>query len=211
MMKILIRSLYIPILMLGICAFLSCKSNKLAFGNLNDKKNLQVEMDSLIAILVEDMQDHKDVEAKQSFETINQYEQNTGKQLPASYKHFVNKFGNGCYWLYHVDQPINGIDQIHAIGKFRKHLGNELETDGFGTFKKRDLLCLMSDSSNGGAWCWLTTEKGEYGEWPLAFYNIDDDKLYYKISGFVEWLRIATETKGEVIRALDKEDRLNLG
>ncbi len=40
---------------------------------------------------------------------------------------------------------------------------------------------------------------------------MEDQRLYYKLSGFIEWLKMATENKGEVIRALDVEHRLGLG
>ena len=73
------------------------------------------------------------------------------------------------------------------------------------------MLCLMTEDSNGGAWCWITTEDKENGEWSLAYYNINDEKFYYKVSSFIEWLEIATTCKEEVIRELDVEEILGLG
>ena len=69
----------------------------------------------------------------------------------------------------------------------------------------------MTEDSNGGAWCWITTENNENGEWSLAYFNIDDKKFYYKVSNFIEWLEIATTCKEEVIRELDVEEILRLG
>ncbi|NMH86600.1 hypothetical protein [Flavivirga algicola] len=45
----------------------------------------------------------------------------------------------------------------------------------------------------------------------LLIINIDDGKLYYKVNSFKEWVRIATKCKYEVIRELDKDNKLNLG
>ena len=164
-----------------------------------------------IDILKQDMSMHKDVNSRLTKKEIKEIEIHQGLMLPESYKHFLSKFGDGAYSLYAVDQPINSINQTHQLGEYRKHLSANIETDGFGTFKRESLLCLMTENSNGGAWVWLTSENSEKGEWPLAFYNSEDKKLYYKVSGFTEWLKIATQCKSEVIRELDQSHRLGLG
>ena len=172
-------------------------------------------MDSLISILKSDMNLHKDVDDPASEEEIRKTELELKIALPPSYRYFLKEFGNGAYWLYTVDQPINGVNkkfgEIHWLGEYRKHLGDEIQSDGFGTFKTNELLCLMTENSNGGAWCWITTEYSENGEWPIAYYSINDQKLYYKISNFKDWLKIATNSKQEVIRELDIEYKLGLG
>lgn len=187
---------------------LSCKINR------SETINELNEMDSLISILKSDSKFHKDVEKTITDTEISLTESELGLKLPSSYKHFLKEFGNGAYWLYHVDQPINGINKeygnIHWLGKYR-NLNATIESDGFGTFETNKLLCLMTENSNGGAWVWITTENNADGEWPLAYYSIKDRKLYYKISNFVEWLKIATKSKEEVIRQLDIEYRLGLG
>lgn len=193
---------------------MSCNSLK-EKNNSSELKKSEIEMQKLIEVLNEDLKYHENINPKISNEAINKLESDMDIKLPDSYKLFLKQFGNGAESLYHIDQPINGINMefgtIHWFGKFRKNLGKEIETDGFGVYKKDTLLCLMTENSNGGAWVWLTSQPNENGEWPLAYYNIDDGKLYYKINSFKEWIRIATKCKYEVIRELDKEDKLGLG
>ncbi|WP_299618453.1 hypothetical protein [uncultured Tenacibaculum sp.] len=69
----------------------------------------------------------------------------------------------------------------------------------------------MSGDSNGGAWVWLTSEKKEDNEWSLAYYSIQDQRLYFKVANFTEWLKLLYRSKGEVIRELDKDYILGLG
>ena len=66
----------------------------------------------------------------------------------------------------------------------------------------------MTEDSNGGAWCWLTSEKKE-NEWALAYYI--NQKLHFKVENFTEWLNLLTKNGYEVIRELDTEDELGLG
>ena len=174
-----------------------------------------LEMQKLIGILKEDLKFHENINSKVTDQELKELENYMNIKLPNSYKLFLKEFGNGAESLYHIDQPINGINMefgaIHWFGKYRISLDEEIETDGFGIYKKDNLLCLMTENSNGGAWVWLTSQKGENGEWPLAYFNIDDGKLYYKLKSFKEWIRIATKCKYEVIRELDKENKLGLG
>jgi|GEM_PF-3225286 len=182
--------------------------------NTKYKLNTVDKMNSLISILKSDLILHKNVESPISDKGTSIAENALGIKLPPSYKHFLNEFGNGVDWLYHVDQPLNGVNKeygnIHWLGEYRKYLGDKIESDGFGTFETGKLLCVMSENSNGGAWVFITTETNNDEEWPLAFYN-NDNKLYYKVSSFIEWLEIATTYKEEVIRQLDVEYRLGLG
>jgi len=203
--------LFLSVLLLG----LSCSGGKDSSLSPNQQDRVKSELDTLITIMKSDMHLHKDVADTIGFDAIKAAEMELGVELPSSYKYFLSKFGNGANWLYHVDQSVNGVDKqygsMHRFGKYRKLPGDMVNTDGFGTFHKDSLLCLMTDSSNGGAWCFITSENKDTGEWPLAFYNMNDGKLYYKVSGFMEWLIIAVHTKGEVIRVLDKKHRLGLG
>lgn len=207
-MNILIKAL--PILLL----LFSCNSPK---GKKKSVESIKADitMLELIKILMEDSDYHENIESKITDSEIEKSENEMGINLPNSYKLFLKKFGNGAESLYHIDQTINGVNMeygaIHWFGKYRKYLGEEINSDGFGVFKRDSLLCLMTENSNGGAWVWLTSETSKDGEWPLAYYNIDDGKLYYKVSNFKELIRIATKCKYEVIRELDKEDKLTLG
>ncbi|WP_299680623.1 SMI1/KNR4 family protein [uncultured Tenacibaculum sp.] len=207
-MKILSKYILI-ILLLMSCNSITDKNNS------TERSKSDIEMQELIRILKDDLKYHENINSKITNQQINKLENDMNIKLPDSYKVFLQEFGNGAESLYHIDQPINGINiefgAIHWIGKFRKKLGKEVPSDGFGIYKKDSLLCLMTENSNGGAWVWLTSQSDENGEWPLAFYNIKDGKLYYKVNSFKEWIRIATKCKNEVIRELDKKNKLGLG
>jgi len=142
---------------------------------------------------------------------IKEIEEKLGLSLPTSYKLFLKYFGDGGYWVY-----LNNIDsakRLSYLNNYRENLEETIElVDGNGTMLKVDsLLCLMTEDSNGGAWCWLTSENQESGEWALAYYSLYHNKLYYKVENFTEWLRILVSSKAEVIRELDLNHELNLG
>lgn len=172
-------------------------------------------MQVLIETLIQDSSKHEEVSPTISMQEITSEEIRLGVKLPESYKYFLTKFGNGAESLYHIDQPINGVNQeyrgIHWLDKYHGSKPAEVESDGFGSFKMNSLLCLMTENSNGGSWVWITSENAESGEWPLAYYDPFQHKLFYKVPNFKEWIRLATKCKGEVIRELDKEYKLNLG
>ncbi len=169
------------------------------------------ELNNYIRILNSDFSLHEKVGSKLTPYEIEKTENSLGVYLPDSYKYFLKEFGDGAYSLYNIDQPINRLSTLHRLGEYRTYLSQMIESDGFGTFDRDYLVCLMTENSNGGAWVWLTNEKDDAGECPLAYYHISDKKLYYKLSGFKKWLRIATSCKCEVIRDLDSEYRLGLG
>jgi len=196
---------------LFLSALISCGSKHISSNKTKNELNNMSKIDSLIAILKSDLELHKDVEKTVTDVEIKEAELKLGVQLPPSYKQFLKEFGNGAYWLYHVDQSVNGVHQIHWFSEYRNYVPDTVHTDGFGSFESNTLLCLMTEDSNGGAWCWITTEDKENGEWSLAYYNINDEKFYYKVSNFIEWLEIATTCKEEVIRELDVEEILGLG
>jgi len=171
----------------------------------NSYKNLGIR--ELIKQLQLDKELHKKIGSKLSEYEISEIEERLGQNLPNSYRIFLNEFGNGAYWLYH--NPINDISKLYKLNSFGKWNKKEIESED-GSFHQIDsLLTLMSEDSNGGAWCWLTTTKTEDGEWPLAYYI--NNKLHYKVKNFTEWLRLLVKCKHEVIRELDKENKLGLG
>lgn len=206
----IIRIMFISLpLMLAI--LISCGGKHVSSNNTKNELNNMSKIDSLITILKADMELHIDVANTATDAEIKEAELKLGVQLPPSYKTFVKEFGNGAQELYIVDQPVNGVHEIHWFSEYRNFVPDTVHTDGFGSFAANTLLCLMTEDSNGGAWCWITTENNENGEWSLAYFNIGDEKFYYKVSNFIEWLEIATTCKEEVIRELDVEEILGLG
>ena len=197
-------------LILIIFLFISC-------GQYHKKKNLnsgQVsikgsQMEELIKILITDSKLHQEIGPKLTDAEIQEVEQKLGLSLPYSYKLFLKQFGNGAYWLYMTS--IDDIKHFSYLREYRKEHGNTIDLVGEKEIEVNSLLCLMSEDSNGGAWCWLTTENSDNGEWPLAYYSLSDKKLHYKVKNFTEWLRLLTKCKSEVIRELDVEHKLGLG
>lgn len=197
-------------LILIVIFLISCNSNNKK-QNFNSKQNSSInnEMQELIKILNKDSNQHQDIGSKLTDSEIKEIELQIGLTLPNSYKIFLTQFGNGANWLYM--NPIDDLKRFSYLRKFRKKLGKTVELVGEKEIDVDSLLCLMTEDSNGGAWCWLTTENTSGGEWPLAYFSMDDNKLHYKVEGFTEWLRLLTKSKYEVIRELDTEDELGLG
>lgn len=198
------------LVLLLFISLLSCNANKNSTKKSKQEQSLINDMDALIFILKADYKLHKKLGNTVTDEDISITETKLGIKLPASYKQFVKELGNGAQWLYHVDQPINGVNKEYGkVHWLNRDSTEKIESDGFGTFEKKQLLYLMTENSNGGAWVWLTTDNASSHEWPLAY--LHNGKLYYKLENFIEWLTIATESKEEVIRQVDVEHRLGLG
>ncbi|ALM09090.1 hypothetical protein SB49_12645 [Sediminicola sp. YIK13] len=193
-------------LLLVLLLFISC--------GLKNEKSEQIsttedQMKELIAILSSDSKPHKEIGPKLSDSEIQEVENALELELPPSYKIFLKEFGNGAYWLYM--NAIDDVKQKNFLNKYRKDLGKTIHLVGGKEYEVDSLLCLMTEDSNGGAWVWLTSENSESGEWPLAYYSLSDKKLHYKVDNFIEWLRLLTKGKYEVIRELDLDGKLGLG
>ena len=175
------------------------------FKSSSDYKSL---ISNSIITLLEDFDVHQQVAKKMNNQEIQLIKKKLNLNLPNSYKIFLKYFGDGAYWIYF--QTIDQIQNYSWLKDYRDNLGETLQLNK-ETIDVDSLLCLMSEDSNGGAWCWLTFQQNNDGEWPLAYYSISDKKLHYKVKNFTEWLKILTETKYEVIRELDIDEKLGLG
>ncbi len=191
--------------LLGSCG----QNNKNKILNSDQVSTMENQMEELIMILIVDSNQHQEIGPKLTDSEIQEVEKELGLSLPDSYKLFLKEFGNGAYWLYMTS--IDDIKHFSYLKKYRKDLGNTIELVGEKNIEVNSLLCLMTEDYNGGAWCWLTSENSDNGEWPLAYYSLSDKKLHYKVKNFSEWLRLLTKCKSEVIRELDVEDKLGLG
>ena len=158
--------------------------------------------------LLEKFDKHEKVGSQLTNNEIESIEDKLNLTLPKSYKLFLKYFGDGAYWVF--TQPINSIKNYSWITDYRENLNKKIELDN-NFIDVDNLLCLMTEDSNGGAWCWITSEKKKDNEWPLAYYSLSDNKLHFKVENFSEWLKILSETRDEVIRALDVDEKLNLG
>ncbi|WP_299666772.1 SMI1/KNR4 family protein [uncultured Polaribacter sp.] len=172
-----------------------------------ESKDFQHPISSSILALLENFSEHYDVGKRINDEEIKSIEQKLEFSLPKSYKIFLKYFGDGGYWVF--NQSIDSIQNYYWLKDYRQDLKDIIELDGEKSIRVNSLLCLMAEDSNGGAWCWLTSEKDINEELPLVYYI--DNELHYKVKNFTEWLKVLTETKYEVIRDLDKEEKLGLG
>ncbi|CAL2102293.1 SUKH superfamily protein [Tenacibaculum sp. 190130A14a] len=162
-----------------------------------------------LILLLEDSYLHSNIGEQLTDINIKVIEKELGLSLPVSYKIFLQYFGDGADWLYH--QSIDSAKNIGKLKEYRRGLGAQINWIGEKELEVDTILCLMTEDSNGGAWCWITSEVDENGEWPLAYFNREDGSLYFKIENFTEWLKTLVASKSEVIRALDTEDKLGLG
>jgi hypothetical protein len=154
---------------------------------------------------------HDQVGDKLTDAEIAEFERVSGFKVPPSYRTFLREFGDGAYWLYD-GQPMDSIGRAKSrvwFEHYRPEASAMIPVDGGGVVAKDSLFCLMTEDSNGGAWCWLTSLPDAQGEYPLAYYS--EGTLYYRLPNFTEWLRVLVLNEDEVIRALDTEDKCGLG
>jgi hypothetical protein len=190
---------------------------KKMLAKINQQKNVEIfkvsedfqhPISNSVLILLESYNEHYGVGKKLNNEEIKSVELDLKLSLPISYKIFLKYFGDGGFLVF--SQSIDKVQNYSWFSDYRENLNDNIEIVGEKYLKVSSLLCLMAEDSNGGAWCWLTSEKND-GEWPLAYYSISDKRLHYKVENFTEWLKILTETKYEIIRELDSEEKLGLG
>ncbi|MEE3999986.1 SMI1/KNR4 family protein [Tenacibaculum sp. FZY0031] len=160
-----------------------------------------------IVRLLENYHYHENVGKTLTDEEIKVIEEKLNLKLPKSYKLFLKYFGDGGDWVF-----VQNIDSIQNGGFYKEYdyhnTLNESVYLGEEKVMTESLLSLMSEDSNGGAWCWLTHEEKKGNEWSLAYYM--DGCLHYKVKSFTEWLEVAASDK-EVIREYDVEEKLGLG
>lgn len=168
--------------------------------------DFQHPISSAIVNLLIHFKEHTLVRKKLNDEEIKLIEKKLQLKLPASYKIFLKCFGDGGYWVF--SQEIDSIQNYSYLKDYNQSLEQTLQLEG-QTIPVDSLLCLMAEDSNGGAWCWLTSEEKKDNEWALAYYI--DQKLHYKVKNFTEWLKLLTKEGSEVIRELDIEEELGLG
>ncbi len=176
---------------------------------LKESSDSKHKVSSLLITMLNQFDSHDNVQPTLTEEELHKIEEQLQLKLPQSYKLFLKYFGDGGSWIY--ANSIDSIRQLPWLCEYRTELDETIELYNEKTIKTNTLLCLMTEDSNGGAWCWLTSEATENGEWPLAYYSLDDKKLHYKVENFTEWLTILVHSQGEVIMELDVDDNLGLG
>lgn len=191
--------------LLGLLVFSLERGSKAPSARMKRK-----DIHQLINILKSDSRHHSGVLPVLTDKQISNFQQEADFILPPSFVTFLKEFGSGAEWLYR-SQALDSIDHPNWLNTYRKGLSKMTKIFEGGTVPTKSLLCLMTEDSNGGAWCWLTTMRSPDGECSLAYWDAETAQLHFRIDSFTEWLRTLVVNKGEVIRALDKEWRLKLG
>jgi len=176
------------------------------FFRMKRPENTKIE--SLIKQLKRDMSRHEGVGPPLTTQDVEEFEKRIDLHIPPSFGTFLTKFGDGAYWLYGC-QPIDSSKNPFWLRDTRPNAPAQVPLEGAESVEIDTLLCLMTEDSNGGAWCWLTSLRTADGEWPLAYFM--DGKLFYQVESFTRWLAILVRNQQEVIRVLDVEERLDLG
>ncbi len=178
---------------------LATKANN-SIDSINIASKIELETMDLIIQLTDDYEKHQKIGSKLSDKKINELEAKIELDLPTSYKLFLKYFGDGARKVY--GNSINKVTQANWLPEIRKNIQEKIEINN-EKVNTNSLWCLISKDSNGGAWCWLTSEGNENGEWPLVYYSAQDKKLHHKISNFTEWLKIIVKNKSEIISSLN--------
>ncbi len=169
--------------------------------SINEASKIEIETMDLIIELTDDYEKHKKIGAKLSDKEISNFEGKMGFNIPYSYKLFLKYFGDGAHSVY--KNSISKISQFSWLSEYQKELNEKIEIINDKEVNTDSLLCLMAIDSNGGTWCWLTSEKNKNGERPLVYYNSQDKKLHHKIPNFTDWLKLLVKNKSDVINSLN--------
>jgi hypothetical protein len=169
---------------------------------------LNMNIHELIARLQSDSAKHEKVGPRLAPEQVQEFEKLSGFKIPPSFAIFLQEFGDGAHWLYQC-QPLDSTDSPSWFQDWHENAPDMIPVHDSSTVPKSSLFCLMTEDSNGGAWCWLTSAQDLDGEFPLAYYS--GEQLNFRINTFTDWLELLVENKIEVIRALDVDNRLGLG
>lgn len=156
---------------------------------------------------------------KATAEDVERTEMLIGLRLPESYRQFVIEFSNGAYLFM--------LQEVSAVGDGNKQIGpiqnifhrvwttgealtaEELEADiefrEGGRVKRKHLIPFSLDH-NGNEWCFVAESMGADNEYPVAYLNNSNPKLFGRLENFAAWLKILIDSGDEVIRTLYDDD-----
>ena len=170
-------------------------------------------------ILVELAKSEHELYPRATTDDVGKTEALIGISLPESYRQFVTEFSNGAYllMLQEVSAVGDGNEQIRPIQDIfhrRWTTGEalapeELEAEiGFregGTVKRRHLVPFSLDH-NGNEWCFVAESLGADNEYPVAYLDNQNPKLFGRLENFAVWLKVLIDGGNEVIRTLYDDD-----
>ena len=142
-----------------------------------------------------------------------------GTSLPESYRQFAMEFSNGAYlfMLQEVSAVGDGNEQIgplqnifHRVWTTGEALTSEeleaaIEFREGGTVRRRYLVPFSLDH-NGNEWCFVAESLGADNEYPVAYLDNSNHKLFGRLENFAAWLKILIDAGDEVIRTLYDDD-----
>lgn len=156
---------------------------------------------------------------KATAEDVGKTETLIGVSLPESYRQFVTEFSNGAYlfMLQEVSAVGDGNEQISPIQDIFRRVwttGEALTSEALeaniefregGTVKRKHLVPFSLDH-NGNGWCFVAERLGADKEYPVAYLDNSNLKLFGRLENFAAWLKILIDNGAEVIRALYDDD-----
>ena len=181
----------------------------------------KTKIGKLIKILKQTKKEHE-VYPVATNKDLNITEAKIKAVLPKSYVEFVRRFSNGGYLFFiqevcSVGDSNKKIASIHSVfhkdlltGKALSHsnLNRIIPINNTDLFINRRNLIPFSLDSNGNAWCFLVFNGTIKDEYPVAYLDSQNLKLYGLLSGFTEWLSILISEKEEVIRVVCNEETI---
>ena len=142
-----------------------------------------------------------------------------GTRLPESFRQFVMEFSNGAYlfMLQEVSAVGDGNEQIGPIQNIYHRdwtTGEALTEEGLeadiefregGTVKRKHLVPFSLDH-NGNEWCFVVESFGADNEYPVAYLDNSNPKLFGRLESFAAWLKVLIDAGDEAIRAVYDDD-----
>ncbi|SNR16399.1 SMI1/KNR4 family protein [Tenacibaculum jejuense] len=160
-----------------------------------DSKTEDDTMEQIIKLL-DDYEKHQKIGGKLTHFDIQEIEQRLDLIFPQSYVTFLEYFGNGGS-IY--DNKILNVKKPLFLSEYLENTDRKVEDEDGLQINTNSILCLTSEDSKKGVWCWLTEDdSNNTGEWPIAYFNKEEKKLYYGVNNFNEWLDLLLTQRSEI-------------
>ncbi|WP_442265993.1 SMI1/KNR4 family protein [Tenacibaculum sp. ZS6-P6] len=167
-----------------------------------DTKTEDYTMEQIIKLL-DDYEKHQKIGKKLKNTDIKEFELKLDLIFPKSYITFLEHFGNGGS-VY--NNKILSIEKPIFLSKYLKTTDRKIEDEDGFKINTNSILCLTSEDSKDGIWCWLTEdESNKNGEWPIAYFNNKEKKLYYGVDNFNQWLDLLLTHKSEISTVISND------
>ena len=167
-----------------------------------DTKTEDNTMEQVIKLL-DDYEKHQKIGRKLTHFDIQEVEQRLDLIFPQSYVTFLEYFGNGGS-IY--NNNILSVKEPLFLSEYLKNTDRKVEDEDGFQINTNSVLCLTSEDSKKGIWCWLTeNDANNSGEWPIAYFNNNEKKLYYGVDNFNQWLDLLLTHRSEIATVMSND------